>query len=661
MPAAPSPIPDPRVERLTRILAGLSADLWLVGSVAMVLFTFRIILFGCLHRHFATDTSATTIGLGLLQGLRFDVQMAVVTALPSVAVSLLISSWQPVPRLRRTLRQILWTVITWCSLLLLVVDGFYFREFGHQFDTRLFEPLHEDLHALGATIWATYPVLKVLLGAAIFAAGLAWASRWVIRDDARWLPWWSTRSHPSRILGMILIIGFLVVGARGSLAHRPLQSGTAAVTSDRTLNLLIPSPWHALRVAILDHLQAAQAEAAGERAFARVHLPAAANLVFGPAGDGHDLDQAARQIAAPHLGPTPRHIVLVLLEGESGWVLMDQHRHLGLAPELTALAGRGLIVPRFVSAGSGTMYSVGPLFTGIPDCGVMQSLTPATQKPFPTSLAPIFTRLGYRTRFFYGGFLATKRYGAFASDQGFSEVFGQNDATETRPRNAWGVDDADLYALVRKTLDDHEPTCSVILTTSNHSPYEVDLAAAGFPDARLAAASGIRDPETLRVLGHLWYNDHCLGEFVRTLENKLPGLLVAVTGDHYGRRFLDERPDSAERSAVPCILYGPQILAGRTVAPGQVGTHLDLVRTLIELAAPAGTPYASWGHDLLGPLTTWTTGAGMVVTSTTWIDVADGASAAGVSVEDFTAARARDQATRALAWWRLFRGPALPR
>ncbi len=649
-------------DRLPRILAGLSADLWLVAGVGSVLVGLRIVLFTWLHRHFAADTGIATIALALAQGLRFDLQMAVVVGLPSIALGLMVGSWREFPALRRRVRRILWTVVTWCSLLLLVVDGCYVEEFGRQFDVRLFEPLHEDLRALATTIWATYPVLWVGLGAALLALGLAWVSRWIVGDDARWLPWWRARHRVVQLVGLVLILGFLVGGGRGSLGHRPLQSGTAAVTGDRALNLLIPSPWHALRVATLDHLQAVRAEQDGERAFATVHLPTAAQIVLGADLTHHDLDQAAEHLAAGHPGPRPRHLVLVLLEGESGWVLMDRHRSLDLAPELSALATRGLAIPRFVSAGSGTLYSLGPLFTGIPDCGVMQSLTAAGQQPFPTSLAPIFTRLGYRTRFFYGGYLATKRYGAFAADQGFREIFGQKDVPTTHPRNAWGVDDADLFALVAKTLDDREPTCSVVLTTSNHAPYEADLTAAGFPAARVAATSGISDPETLRVLGHLWYNDHCVGALVRALEIKLPGLLVAITGDHYGRRFVDARPSPAERSAVPCILYGPPVLAGRTVAPGQVGSHLDLARTLIELAAPAGTPYASWGHDLLGAPAAWSSGAGMVVTATTWVDVTGGSSAAisGLPAEDFTRAQQRDLATRALAWWRLFRGPVLP-
>lgn len=636
-------------------------DLRVILYVIALLFILRLGLHVWLRAGFHDHVDAATVILALAQGLRFDVQMATVSLLPSVALSLLTVFGFGLARLRHAVRVTIWTIIAWSSVLLMVIDGFYFKEFGSQFDPRLFEPLNEDLGALLATIWASYPVVWIALGSVAFGVAVWWSSRWVVRNEERQLACWSTVRVVSRGVALVLVIGGFVVAARGSITHRPLQSGTAAVTTDRNLNRLIPSPWHALRVALLDHWQTRAAERDGGRAFDDINLSVACRQVFDTAAD-RDLDQATLRFAHGAASTPPRHIVLVLMESESGWVLMDGHRSLGLAPHLAWLGEHGVTVPRFVSAGSGTLYSLGPLFTGIPDCGVMQSLTPTTRAPFPTSLAPIFRKLGYRTRFFYGGYLASKRYGDFALDQGFEEVFGQQSVTATRTNNSWGVDDADLFAMVARTLDDRQPSLSVILTTSNHPPYEVDLASAGFDAQQLAAESGISDPETLRVLGHLWYNDHCVGAFVTALESRLPGLLVAITGDHYGRRFINGTPDPAERTAVPCILYGPTVLAGRACAPQQVGSHLDLVRTLIELAAPAGFSYHAWGHDLFGPQAGWSTGALTVVTPERWVDVSAGTSAAmgEVSAEEFAAFHQLSQAVRGLAWWRLFHGAALP-
>jgi phosphoglycerol transferase MdoB-like AlkP superfamily enzyme len=106
---------------------------------------------------------------------------------------------------------------------------------------------------------------------------------------------------------------------------------------------------------------------------------------------------------------------------------------------------------------------------------------------------------------------------------------------------------------------------------------------------------------SLKMLGHLWYADKCLGDLVKRTEAKLTRPLFAFTGDHYGRKFINARPDYFESSGVPFILYGKDVLRGINIPPGAAGAHIDIPPTLIELAAPKGFEYHSVGQDLLAP------------------------------------------------------------
>ena len=92
------------------------------------------------------------------------------------------------------------------------------------------------------------------------------------------------------------------------------------------------------------------------------------------------------------------------MESYSAWPLSPEYRELHLADNVLALSAGGISVPRFISAGPGTMPSLGTLLTGLPDTGLPMSYERAARNPFPTSPAMIFRRLGYRTRFFYGGY-----------------------------------------------------------------------------------------------------------------------------------------------------------------------------------------------------------------------------------------------------------------
>jgi len=187
-------------------------------------------------------------------------------------------------------------------------------------------------------------------------------------------------------------------------------------------------------------------------------------------------------------------------------------------------------------------------------------------------------------------------------------------------------------------------------------------------------------------LGHLRYADRELGRFVREEEARLPRPLFVVTGDHWSRRFINSRPSLFERSAVPLILYGKEVLRGAAFAPGCAGSHIDLAPTLIEAAAPRGFRYYAFGQNLLAPRERLLAPAATPATARQslpaprerfvgfnlkWMIDADevvevkskdhfapipGRTAAAPPA-DFQAQLLRMRDFQALAWWRLRNGP----
>jgi hypothetical protein len=170
------------------------------------------------------------------------------------------------------------------------------------------------------------------------------------------------------------------------------------------------------------------------------------------------------------------------------------------------------------------------------------------------------------------------------------------------------------------------------------------------------------------MLGHFWYADHCLGEFVARAEASLQAPLFAMTGDHAGRRYITARPTLAERALVPLVLYGPEVLAGRVLPPDAAGCHLDIAPTLIELCAPAGFGYWSLGQDLLSPRETpCGVGLGRAVTASWVVDfsglvstclVPDGPQA-GPALPDCQRLKQRHDVVHGVSWWRIVVGPDL--
>jgi phosphoglycerol transferase MdoB-like AlkP superfamily enzyme len=291
------------------------------------------------------------------------------------------------------------------------------------------------------------------------------------------------------------------------------------------------------------------------------------------------------------------------MESYDSWSMQPKFASLHLTDRLAALARDGIQARAFVSAGSGTIKSLGAIMTGLPSAGLFVNYLPTVRAGVPTSAGRIFHRLGYRTRFFYGGYLSWQRIGDFAREQGFDEVYGGDQMSARLSGNEWGVDDAEMFAFILERTG-VQPTFDVIMSTSYHPPFSVDLEAAGFDLEALRANPLCRGLSTqqLRALGHLWYSDKSLGDFVQQAEHRLVRPLFAMTGDHYSREeSVNPRPNLFESSAVPFVLYGRDALASVGRREGLAGSHVDIVPTLVDLVAPAGFAYHAFGRDLLDP------------------------------------------------------------
>ena len=624
---------------LSELLRDLGLIAWCVGWLLLV----RMGLMIALHSHMGPRADAVQWLMTLLGGIRFDGRVSVIAAGASVVMTLaLAGAW---PTAARRVRLISATVFASATALIGICDYFYFLEYGDQFNQFLMGVIYDDRHALASTIWQSYPVIQVGMGAIIGTWLISWIWR---RMPTAWLPheaWWQARSWPSLLaLSFGIIIGLVVV-ARGSISRLPAQQKFAAITHDATLNKLVRNPWDSLNTALSDH-----AALASPNSVSSADVSAAAGRFFKTPVT--NLDQATTRIAMGSSHP-PRHIILVVMESQSGWTLLPAWRDLDLNPGLTRLATEGAFSERFLSAGSGTIESLGTLITGIPASGLMAGYQPLARRAFPSSIAPIFKELGYRTRFIYSGYLSWQRLGDLAATQGFDEIHGGAEMGNWLVGGEWGVDDEVCYSYAAQTISDASPSFTLILTTSNHPPFAVDVHAKGFPQPHAPASVTNGTDADWKILGHLWYGDRCVERFVRDIATKLTQPLIAITGDHYGRRFPNDRPDARERTGVPLILWGPGIIAPAThLGPG---SHLDLLPTLIERAAPAGFTYHAWGQDLLGPNAPQLVVArNTAVSASEWVDLGE---TTPVPPPGSWVQLHSDLTT--VGWWRLVRGPII--
>lgn len=205
----------------------------------------------------------------------------------------------------------------------------------------------------------------------------------------------------------------------------------------------------------------------------------------------------------------------------------------------------------------------------------------------------------------------------------------------------------------------------MIMTLSNHPPYTVNLQAEGFDDTSIRENLPDylkKDEAMIKTLGHYWYADKTISNFVRDTLKQYPDSMFVVTGDHANRTNIVMDPSITERSAVPFILLHKGI--DKSMFPtNAVGGHLDIVPTIIELIAPQGFIYYSVGKSLKEGRgiafnnLAWVTRESMGSIGMDRVEVQQG-EPEGKAERDREKAESYISAVRTIAWWMQERGDA---
>jgi phosphoglycerol transferase MdoB-like AlkP superfamily enzyme len=587
--------------RSTEPFRQLVADMVLWLALVVLFLAFRLALFWI----FGTSKSPHPGNEALLRcfqtGLRSDACVAMWGIIPSLALTL-VGFFNPLGTWHQRVRRVLSVIVLSLCAIIFVTDVGYFAEYDNQFDHWIFGLIYDDRNAILTTIWKSYPIVRLIL---LGILGVALASLLVNKvcraaNSAQSPAFFGRKSV--RIVTVILVAVWALIGLRVFPGKRLISVKNAAATGDTFLNKIVLNPFFALRYAVWQERN--MLKAAGLRTFLPDgNIRNAAAAIYPQAQNAVTLDDCLEQTARGSSSPPPTHIFIVVMESYDAWAMQPEYAGLHLTDRLSALSQKGIRVQGFISSGTSTIECLGVIMTGLPYSRLLVNYQPIVRQGLPTGSAGIFKQLGYRPRFFYGGFLSWERIGDFCREQGFEEAYGGDQMSPRSGGNEWGVDDEDLFRFVLNHTGS-EPTFNVIMTTSYHPPFSVDVEKKGFDFEMLKAnpiSAGLSQRQ-MRILGHLWYSDKCVGDFVSAAETKLKRPIFAITGDHYSRKqYVSARPTHTlyESLAVPLVIYGPKALENMQHPPPLAGSHLDIVPTLINLAAPHGFEYHAFGRDLL--------------------------------------------------------------
>lgn len=255
-----------------------------------------------------------------------------------------------------------------------------------------------------------------------------------------------------RVVGLLLVSGFAVLGMRGGFQLIPVGIVNAGdyVSADK-IALVLNTPFSIIKSSELDYLE--------ERKY---YEEKECQKLFDPC-----------RVPKDSVAFKPLNVVIIMLESFS--------------KEYTGLSGKKSSTPfldslmkeshTFVNAYSNGKRSI----EGIP--AILSSIPSGHQAYLHTmyngnkiqSIASLLKQKGYTSSFFHGGNNGTMSFDAYCNLAGFDSYYGRNEyANEADFDGNWGIWDEPFLKRYANELDKmKEPFVSSIFTLSSHHPFEV--------------------------------------------------------------------------------------------------------------------------------------------------------------------------------------------
>ncbi len=574
------------MKRFARFFENLQQDFKIFAYWCLVLLFFRMIFIYVYSSQLDGDFSEVLKALWL--GLRLSLKTAgIISLLGFVLATLPNIIWQKWPVI--TVKSIYHQLVGYVFAFLFMARIPYYKIYNSGFNMMLINGFHDDWQAIFHTAVQEYQLLPRLVGVLLLGYVLQKIVKPILRS--RTISFASLRYRKIVMAGTLLSIPIIWVFVRygGAFSYEnSINWESAARLRSNMLN-----------EAILDDGQALYRVYCNKRMLDKVHNVniSKAELQRRIANAGGNpqaptVEEAfLHTVAAPKLAHKPQNIVLILGESFGQWPFLEPYTKLGLVEKMRALQAQEncASINTMLPNASGTIGAVNGLVTGFPSSNLYLNYSPNSFKDkYAMGIGYIMQKLGYKTVFWYGGFPGWQNVQTFVLAQSFDE-FHAADEFNYQGGNAWGCPDEFLLYKVHNYIKQEqsgEKVFHLILTTSNHPPYSIDVDSLGFP------REAIRE-KLPKAIKNTEQNLTEMGHFIANVESQKPDTLFVITGDHSERFTFAVEQDNRTRSAIPCIFYG-QGVRKDWFKDNYVGCHMQLAATLAELAAPSGFRYSAF-------------------------------------------------------------------
>ena len=279
--------------------------------------------------------------------------------------------------------------------------------------------------------------------------------------------------------------------------------------------------------------------------------------------------------------------LVIILEESLGAEYVGCLGGLPLTPGMDRLASEGVLLKNLYCTGTRTIRGIEAIISGIlptPAESIMKSGL-AGQHFF--TIAEVLKNKGSATAFFYGGKSTFDNMRACFRSNGFDTIYDQDDFKNPLFTGTWGVSDEDLFARANEVFKSHgdKPFFALVLTTSNHDPFE-------FPDGRIEL---YEQPKATRN-NNIKYADFAVGKFFEMAKKEAyyANTVFLIIADHSTRlRGQDLIP--IDKFHIPGIIIAPHL---KPRVFEKIASQIDMTPTLLDIMG-ISTELPIFGRPLL--------------------------------------------------------------
>ena len=564
----------------------------------LLLCIYRIIFIGGMHEYIAVDSDFSLIFTAIYSGAKLSLQTAGVLTL-CMLISLVAEGFS---KRLRWFRQVCSFCVLFITTLLFIARFPFYQQFHSGFNQMIFTAMHEDVYALFISLIEEFHLPLKLCIVVLLVCVLNYIFNKFI--DGKWgfFKWYKLNNKFILIILLISVylLGTLSLYGGGWSWKTGVNWENAGITNDTFLNEAILDDYQAIYRAYVNQMRM---EACNGLSFSADDVDILAQRLTQKSGN-YDLKNYLKKEATGAKIAKPQHIFVIVSESYANWPLLAKYNNLHIADNMQKVIAQNNTVytSHMLPSGSSTIGALMTMVTGMANSNLYLTTMPeALKEPYLTATAPQMKKLGYETSFWYSGPATWENIQEFTLAQGFDNFYSRGNLDENATGSVWGADDEYLYDAIFKQIDENKATFSVILNTSNHSPFNIDLASKGFDEEKVRKAlpeSEQNNQELIKELGHFWYADKMAAEFIEKIQKKYPDSLIIFVGDHADRYNIDKTPSMYERYTVPLIITGKGITKD-LLPKDNAGSQIDIMPTVIDLIAPTNFEYYSVGNSLM--------------------------------------------------------------